>query len=241
MARLSIISVLLLVLAVGCGSDTPDVEELLPPKSPTIHQHDVGQLDDAWGPDAVFDGIHIEWDANEEDDLEGYRIYRATSSDGPFVLIDEVDKSETLYEDRSVQREIRHFYRVTAFNEDNLESTMSEIVAYTLLPVAVPVNPQNHAVLGEPEPIFDWIAVGGAAWYLIRLEANTNEPSLLWKPIWISDPVFSFDHFKIPYDQDGRATEALETGREYRWRVDVVGDRTVGSESDWQYFTTEFP
>ncbi len=237
--RSSAILIFFFGFLVGCGDETP-VEEILPPKAPAIHRYDPALLDDEWGPDALFDGIHIEWDANDEDDLDGYRIYRAISSDGPFELLDEVSKSETFYEDRSVRREIRYYYRVTAFNTENIESTMSEIVAYTLLPTAVPVNPKNHAVLTDPEPIFDWIPVGGAAWYLIRVEVSTDDAAILWKTIWISEQIFSFDYFKVPFNSDGLATEPLEGGREYRWRVDAVGDRTVGSESDWQYFTTEF-
>ena len=242
MKRWCVILSLALWFFMGCGDDVgPDIT-LSPPKAPTIHQHDPSRPDDEWGPDALFNGIHIEWDANQEEDLEGYRIYRATSSDGPFEMIDEVPKSATFYDDTTVRREVRYYYRVSAFNKDGLESTLSEIVAYTLLPIATPVAPRNHAVIRDPKPVFDWIPVGGvAAWYLIRVEVNTNESDQPWKLVWLSGPIFSFDTFKIPYDDDGRATEPLETGREYRWRVDVVGDRTVGSESDWQYFTTEFP
>jgi len=220
-----------------------DDKEAGPPTVPKIHTHNPDILDDKWGPDALTDtdGIYIEWDANAEEDLAGYKVYRSTSSDDGYKLIDTLSKAEMFYEDNSVRIGTKYYYRITAYDEDDNESRMSEIVWYTLLPKPTLTKPPSEAVVETLTPTFNWIGLGGDASYLLHVAVNTEEVEAdeeeAWKEIWVSEEILSLDVFNIPYNSDGQATEPLEDGRTYRWRVDAIGGGiAVGSESRWRSF-----
>ncbi len=81
---------------------------------------------------SAYDGeIEIDWNANVEIDLIGYNIYRCTDSTN-FTLAGFTDQN--YYMDDSLNYTTKYFYRVTALDNENLESALSNIVS------AVPQN-----------------------------------------------------------------------------------------------------
>ncbi|MFQ6041409.1 MAG: hypothetical protein ACE5PV_11185 [Candidatus Poribacteria bacterium] len=240
--RVLIFFSLALFLFMGCASEpiqTPkDSEAPLPPQ---VHLYNPVISDDERGPYALVetDGIHIEWDANEEDDIAKYKIYRSVQSDEDYQPIATLPKDELFYEDTDVRVETKYYYRVTAVDESKNESNMSQTISYTLLHKASLMAPPNQAVVRTDSPVFKWLEVNNAQSYIVRVFVNTEEQATPWKEIWKSHEVFPFDALQLTYNDDNRAAEPLEDGKEYRWRVDASSGRTAGSRSNWHHFSVE--
>ena len=231
-----------IILLIGCSENATETPEDIvdgPPRTPQMHLHQRDLPDDLWGPDALTDtdGIHIEWEANTEDDLAGYNIYRAIAPSEASEKIDSVAQNFTFYEDTDVRLEIRYCYRVTAVDEMENESTRSESACYTLIRKLVLIEPANQAILTEL-PTFRWLGIGETGFYIVRVFIDTGNAAEPFREIWHYETV-NFDQFEITYNQDGRATETLIPGQQYRWRVDFEAQQTVGSESNWRFFTIQ--
>jgi hypothetical protein len=110
------VAAVMLPFVAGCEEDDPVVVEA-----------DVAPFP----PDGVFsitgDGVvSIYWNANWEDDLAGYAVYRSTDNPGPYHFLDQVPASQTWYDDTDVVNGETWFYAVTAFDRNNHESELSE-------------------------------------------------------------------------------------------------------------------
>jgi len=63
--------------------------------------------------------LYLEWDANSEYDLEGYKVYRSTISGftpGPVSLITTINAPTTNYLDGNLETNVTYYYRVIAFD-----------------------------------------------------------------------------------------------------------------------------
>jgi hypothetical protein len=235
-------SLTLLLWLVGCASEsihTPeDSEAPLPPK---VHLYNSTISDEDWGPHALVetDGIHIEWDANEEDNVTKYKVYRSVQSDEGYKLIATLSKDELFYEDTGVRLETKYYYRITAVDDNKNESKMSQTISYTLLHKASLGEPPNQSIVKTSAPIFKWLEVNNAQSYVVRVSVNTEEETTAWSEIWRSSEVFPFDELELSYNENNQATEPLEDGKQYRWRVDTSGGQMVGSRSNWYHFKVE--
>lgn len=83
-------------------------------------------------PDGVFsitgDGVvSIYWNANWEDDVTGYIVYRSTAEPGPYFPLDggHVPASQTYYDDTDVVNGQTWYYAVTAVDRAGHESELS--------------------------------------------------------------------------------------------------------------------
>ena len=75
--------------------------------------------------------VNLDWANNTESDLEGYRIYKSTSEEGPYNFIESLDSTTSEYSDDvswSAVENITYYYAVTAYDSpvDN-ESEYSEV------------------------------------------------------------------------------------------------------------------
>jgi len=70
----------------------------------------------------------LDWDANTEPDLAGYKIYRSTVSGGSRVLIGVVPKGTTTYTATGLQSGTTYYFVVTAYNTSFGESAFSNEV-----------------------------------------------------------------------------------------------------------------
>jgi len=75
--------------------------------------------------------IDLIWDRNSEEDLQGYNIYRSESVDGPFEKINNTVHTVHLYSDFFGENDKTYFYKVTAVDQDFLESEPSDSVYAT--------------------------------------------------------------------------------------------------------------
>jgi fibronectin type 3 domain-containing protein len=85
---------------------------------------------------------NLSWDANTEQNITGYRVYRSTNtgSYNPSNLLGSVTVGTTNYVDNTIQSDITYFYVVTAMNNQGQESTYSnEVTMKKTDPTYMPV------------------------------------------------------------------------------------------------------
>ena len=115
----------------------------------------------------------LTWDA--VDGATSYRVYRATSQNGPYRLLGSV--TTTTYVNTGAKDGVTYYYMVTAVN-DSGESAFSNTVsgqnkAVTSKPAAPVVKIGNSATSGKP--MLTWNAVEGATSY--RIYRSTSKGS----------------------------------------------------------------
>jgi len=96
-------------------------EWILPPAAPTGLSDTVK----AYPPDPDWVIIWIDWDANSESDLEGYKVYHKLHSQSQFSL--EATTTNTYYYEK-VHVDSTHDYYVTAYDEAGSESDPSDTI-----------------------------------------------------------------------------------------------------------------
>jgi len=131
----------------------------------------VGPVDDMTTPSkpatpnttSVGDGeIHLNWLPNTENDLAGYRLYRAENEDilENYILI--YDSTQTSYKDINLDYTTTYFYRVSAYDLSGNESLFSDPVWRTPFNISPPDIPQNLSVkaqnIGAPIIEISWDA-----------------------------------------------------------------------------------
>lgn len=76
--------------------------------------------------------ITLAWDANTETNLAGYNIYVSLSPGGPYELIGTNEADNTEFTWYGLPDNLDHYFVVTAFNTEGLESDYSnEVCGYT--------------------------------------------------------------------------------------------------------------
>ena len=88
--------------------------------------------------------VSFRWDANTEADLEGYRIYRSTSSGTGYVLKGTVLAPATEFTDLNIP-DGTYFWVATAFDTNGNESGYSNELTASLDSTA-PVPPQHFTI-----------------------------------------------------------------------------------------------
>ena len=114
----------------------------------------------------------LTWDAVEG--ATSYRVYRATSQNGPYRLLGSV--TTTTYVNTGAKDGVTYYYMVTAIN-DSGESAYSNTVsgqnkAVTPKPAAPVVKIGNSASSGKP--MLTWNAVSGATSYKVYRATSQN-------------------------------------------------------------------
>ncbi len=112
------------------GVDMDQAPEETPPFEPTGLQGVAGE-----------DSVLLTWNANVEQDLAGYNIYRAETSGGPYTKVNASLVSQTRFIDRTVTNEITYCYVISAVDVDGNESRYSSEVKAT--PTSIPVQPRG--------------------------------------------------------------------------------------------------
>ena len=75
--------------------------------------------------------IGLEWEANTEINLAGYNIYVSYDTGGPYELIDTVGKNTTEFWWYGIFPGYDHYFVITAFNDEAVESDHSnEVCGY---------------------------------------------------------------------------------------------------------------
>ena len=91
------------------------------------------------GPALAAD-VKLQWDANTETDLAGYRLYQKTDSAvPPFVKIQDIPNRTTTASVTGLDSAHSYSFAVTAYNTAGIESGYSNIVTIPAAPIA-PAN-----------------------------------------------------------------------------------------------------
>lgn len=192
------------------------------------------------GIDAVpeLDAIYIEWNLSDDELVRQYFLYRAAESAEPFVKIAVLPHDGSYYEDSDVRLYTRYYYYVTAVSADDIASPPSDTVSYRLVKKATGLS-----LLPESDPVRP-----GFAWH------DPNDPPESGYVLRLLDSVSGEDVWLVAirssYGQGGEtvifnsdssaACDSLQTGREYRWRIDITPSTAFsGSESQWAAFTLQ--
>lgn len=77
------------------------------------------------GPDI----LSLSWDANQESDLGGYRVWKKAEGEPEFVVLMEKPFLENTYTDSSVEKNIRYYYAITSVDKAGNESQKSNIIS----------------------------------------------------------------------------------------------------------------
>jgi hypothetical protein len=94
--------------------------------------------------------VEVIWYPNQEDDLEGYIIYRSLTEFGDYDEIGTVGPGADSFVDDDVQNGVTYFYAVAAFDDDGNESDLSpEIVEDTPRPAGRNVKLEDFTL--EPD------------------------------------------------------------------------------------------
>ncbi|NGP87036.1 fibronectin type III domain-containing protein [Fodinibius halophilus] len=79
--------------------------------------------------------IQLSWDANSEDDLAGYNLYRSTSSFSDISGMDPVNGGNVIsnpeFTDTNLKNGTTYYYRITAVNNNDEESNASSQLEIT--------------------------------------------------------------------------------------------------------------
>jgi predicted small lipoprotein YifL len=81
---------------------------------------------------AAEDFISISWDANLEEDLAGYRVWRRTEGEDEYILLTPQPIQENALNDINVAKNKRYYYAVSAQDKSGNESPKSESVSQTI-------------------------------------------------------------------------------------------------------------
>jgi hypothetical protein len=82
---------------------------------------------------AIRETAMLSWDVNSAPDLEGYKIYLATTSGGYGAPIATLSMNITSYTVTGLETGTTYFFVVTAYNSSGAESSFSNEVSKTTL------------------------------------------------------------------------------------------------------------
>ena len=73
--------------------------------------------------------ISLSWDANLEEDLAGYRVWRKMEGEEEYILLTPQPNPENTFNDTTVEKNRRYYYAITALDKSGNESPKSESVS----------------------------------------------------------------------------------------------------------------
>jgi hypothetical protein len=114
-------------------------------------------------------GITLAWDANEEETVAGYRLhYQSSSTTVPLVGAaalegpSPIDVGDTLtFTLNGLDENQIHYFAVTAYDQNGVESLLSELVASRWVPAAR--MPEKQSLVAPRHVTFQWTAPPGDA------------------------------------------------------------------------------
>lgn len=120
------LAMLTMAMLAGCGggpSDSGDEGDTTPPSAPEGIEGTSGD-----------EMVELGWEANDEDDLAGYNLYRSESSFSDVSDMNPINRfflSDIEFTDENLQNGTTYYYRLTASDENNNESDPSSELEIT--------------------------------------------------------------------------------------------------------------
>ncbi len=169
--------------------------------------------------------IALDWEANSEADLLGYRVYRSTEEDfAPTAEALHAEVEVARYIDQTVDVGTVYYYQVTAYDRGGKESAGSvgaSDVALPIVQLAAPVDGE----LASPQATFVWHPVPNALSYRVIVTTSPTSGEISEMDL-TADTTAVFRGRSL----SGNQPAALETGRIYYWKV-IASTRAEGVEN----------
>lgn len=167
----------------------------------------------------------LSWTPNTENDLNGYRLYRAPTPDGPFVEVVELAGDVTKFTDETVENDTIYYYYLIAVDIAGNSSEPSPVVSGMPTLDTTPPGVPRGLTVDNPgigtELLIRWLPNGDAdlaGYHLYRAESGTDNFQLV---------------ATIAGTADKAQTQYLDTGltrnTAYRYRLTAFDD--LGNES----------
>jgi hypothetical protein len=244
----TIIGIQILFNSMRCGESIEDPD---PPMRPVWVEKSVLLAINETGirPYAEGDGILLEWHPNSENDLAGYKLYRASNDiKNKFEKIADINAftvggADTFYIDDLINFNTDYFYYLKAYDQADNLSLPTDTLRYRLIPKVNPTLPSG--TISNLQPTFEWYDFSSATFqYVIRVETFLSR-----EVIWISQftkPNYTDFLQRIAYNNDETAKiPSLESGITYQWcvkAISLIDNYNLdigGSLSNWAYFSIE--
>ena len=241
----------MLLLFISCGENSEE-NDVSAPEAPEMIVKSVEFAQIETGVDAVPEGdwIYFEWEPNDEEDLEGYEIWRMGEDDSlqVFELIEILsltqmaNASQPEYTDRMAivapdpnSGDARgYYYYVTAYDGSGNISSPSDTVYYKLLrkPLSVSIDSDLETVRWSyPYNLEQDVK------FIIRVVRQSTG-----QHVWLVQYSVGQDPYEVSFNFDGSAL--LMGPGDYYLRVDVtpsiiIGNKYSGAESQIHEFTIQ--
>jgi hypothetical protein len=163
--------------------DGPEDEDLTAPDTPTNFVINASSSTDGQ--------IELTWDANSENDLAGYILYRnGVGATAAFDSIATLDKNATSYEDVNLDYDTEYFYKLLALDENDNYSELTDAVS------AIPTN---------------WNPPAAVTNLIIHAHNLPDEGRVNVELRWDSNTEDDFSYYVVYSVGDGNVTTALDT------------------------------
>ncbi len=208
----------------GLSGESSAIPEDQPPASPTGLQ--------ATGYDSQ---VGLGWDANTEEDLAGYNVYRATSSFEEIANATKINDSlvgESVYGDTTVTNDTMYFYRVTAVDTSGNESAVSNEDSAIPRPPPVAQTEQTTDVTSTSAVLNGLVDPNGKETEVIFEYYPTGQPDNSQGVIAQESPLTGTEEQSV----DAQIYE-LSPNTEYTFKV-IAASISGSDEGDTRTFTT---
>jgi hypothetical protein len=241
---LALFTLYLSLLISRCGLD---IEDPNPPSAPVWIQK---SLPEEW-PERGIDahesgGIFLEWEANPEDNVFAYLVYRAeligeNDSLSTYELVNRIEteiKSDLHYLDMDVSMRTEYYYKLKVEDYSENRSIYSDSINYCLIPQigigGMAPNGVSSVLTLERELTWQYVYNIEMEVYYITMLSQDN------------DFVFRYSVLPTNYIDDTESWTIpinirLDSNSRYKWRIDTGAKyfnnlETCGSESFWAIF-----
>ena len=170
----------------------------------------------------VNKGITINWSVNSLRNIKAFKIYRGTETN-PTTKIDSISSSNLTYSD-TITNGIKYYYRVTAVNTDNVESSFSNELNANSYGVTLLDSPSINRVKEVLTPKFKWQPIEYATNYNIQISSDSLFSNFLL------DTISSLTSLSL--------TKKLTDNTIYYWRVKVGDSKGYGNWTNKSSFHT---
>jgi fibronectin type 3 domain-containing protein len=82
--------------------------------------------------------LTISWDHSQSDIINGFKVYRSTTSGSGYVLAATLDSSQTSYTDSDLDNEATYYYAISAIDSKGAETSLSDEASATTIPSEEP-------------------------------------------------------------------------------------------------------
>ena len=172
--------------------------------------------------------LFLEWQPNQEEDLEGYNLYRREGSPGNYSLIEE-EVQDASYTDENLECDQLYYYQITATDVLGSESNPTNPVSETTVNF-MPARPESLRIVAHNWPEFDEL-------YVMVLWYPNSEDDLAGYEISRGEALYSIALYDTSATNFFKDTE-VEIGQRYYYQVNAFDELGLrGTMTDAEYDT----